>query len=425
MNKVSINEMVKAVLRLQANDHGFTLIGIGPMSRTLIKASLELGKERDFPLMYIASRNQVDAKPLGGGYVCDWDQYDFKNTIAEIAKEVEFDGLYYLCRDHGGPWQRDNERNSHLAEDVAMNLAKASYIEDIKSGFDLLHIDPTKDPHEVGKVVPLDIVLQRTVELIEYCEDARKNLHLPPIGYEVGTEETNGGLTSMETYEAFIQMLNKELSSKNLPQPIFIVGQTGTLVRMTKNVGTFNATTAKGLADTARKYGVGLKEHNGDYVSDDILLLHPSLGITATNVAPEFGKVETRALLELVKVEQQAFEHGLIDQLSNLGNDLLIEAINSERWRKWMIGPQTNLDRDSIFENQELAKDVLDIAGHYTFNTERVKNSLTKLYENLAKIKIDGERYVINKLKVSINTYVDGFNLEGSTSSILKEAGNA
>lgn len=40
------------------------MIGIGPMSHTLIKASMLLAKEKDFPLMFIASRNQVDADEL-------------------------------------------------------------------------------------------------------------------------------------------------------------------------------------------------------------------------------------------------------------------------------------------------------------------------------------------------------------------------
>ncbi len=34
----------------------------------------------------------------------------------------------YLCRDHGGPWQRDEERNAHLPEDEAAELAKKSYL---------------------------------------------------------------------------------------------------------------------------------------------------------------------------------------------------------------------------------------------------------------------------------------------------------
>lgn len=51
--------------------------------------------------MFIASRNQVDADELGGGYVNGWNQFSFIDAIKEVAKEVDFDGLYYVCRDHG------------------------------------------------------------------------------------------------------------------------------------------------------------------------------------------------------------------------------------------------------------------------------------------------------------------------------------
>lgn len=34
----------------------------------------------------------------------------FTKDIKKIADKVGFDGLYYLCRDHGGPWQRDKEK---------------------------------------------------------------------------------------------------------------------------------------------------------------------------------------------------------------------------------------------------------------------------------------------------------------------------
>ncbi|MCB6603020.1 sugar-phosphate kinase, partial [Erysipelatoclostridium ramosum] len=82
--------------------------------------------------------------------------------------------------------------------------------------------------------------MQRTVELIAYCEEERKRRGLPEIGYEVGTEETNGGLTSTEKYREFIEKLEKELKAKGLPMPTFIVGQTGTLTRKTEQVGTYN-----------------------------------------------------------------------------------------------------------------------------------------------------------------------------------------
>ncbi|NJB04619.1 sugar-phosphate kinase, partial [Clostridioides difficile] len=87
------------------------------------------------------------------------NQETFTKDIKKVADKVGFDGLYYLCRDHGGPWQRDKERNDHLPVDEAMELGKKSYLADIEAGFDLLMIDPTKDPFEIGKVIPLDVVL--------------------------------------------------------------------------------------------------------------------------------------------------------------------------------------------------------------------------------------------------------------------------
>ena len=166
MNKITINEAIKKQLELSKNGYNSSMLGIGPMSFNLIKATIQLGKEKDCPVMFIASRNQVDAAQFGYGYVCGWDQKHFVDAIEQIKKEEGFDGLCYICRDHGGPWQRDKERNDHLPEEEAMKIAVESYIEDIKAGFDLLHIDPTKDPFEMGKVIPLDTVLSRTVYLL-------------------------------------------------------------------------------------------------------------------------------------------------------------------------------------------------------------------------------------------------------------------
>ena len=170
--KVTIREAVNYVINSKGEKH--TLLGIGPMSENFLRASLEISKEKDFPLMYIASRNQVDAYKFGGGYVFNSDQKLLKEKIEEIAQEINYDNVYYLCRDHGGPWQRDKERADHLPEDEAMAIAKESYKEDILNGFDLLHIDPTKDPDEYCKVVDIDVVFNRTIELIEYCEQVRK-----------------------------------------------------------------------------------------------------------------------------------------------------------------------------------------------------------------------------------------------------------
>ena len=422
MTKLSIKQTVEGLLKLQETGDSATILGIGPMSKNCVQATLELSQEDDYPVMFIASRNQVDADELGGGYVNGWNQFTFAAAVEEVANSINYDNFYYLCRDHGGPWQRDKERNDHLPTEEAMELGKKSYLADIEAGFDLLMIDPTKDPFEVGKVIPLDTVLERTVDLIEFCEKERKSRNLPEIGYEVGTEETNGGLTSTETYETFILRLQEELGKRGLPMPTFIVGQTGTLTRKTEQVGNFNFKNAVDLAQMAKKYGVGLKEHNGDYLDDVTLLEHIPAHVTATNVAPQYGTEETRAYLNLAAVEGKLQEYGLIAEKSNVREVLLLHAIKSERWRKWMVGDQKDLTVAQILEagNEELQAEILDIAGHYTFNDEAVKAEIEKMYANLSAHDIDGQRYVIDHIKRPIRDYAECYNLKGVTSRIKK-----
>ncbi len=420
MEKIAIKKVVQRLLELQKTGEGATLLGIGPMSKNCVQATLELSKEGDYPVMFIASRNQVDADELGGGYVNGWNQFTFAEAVAEVATNIGYDNLYYMCRDHGGPWQRDQERNDHLPTEKAMELGKKSYVADIEAGFDLLMIDPTKDPFEVGKVIPLDTVLTRTVDLIEFCEKARKARNLPEIGYEVGTEETNGGLTSTETYETFITCLEVELKKRELPMPTFIVGQTGTLTRKTEQVGTFNFKNASELAQMARKYGVGLKEHNGDYLDDVTLLEHIPAEITATNVAPQYGTEETRAYLNLAALEQKLGENGRIAKPSKTREVLLVHAIKSERWRKWLVGEQKKVTMAEINADEKLAAEILDIAGHYTFNEPEVKIQIERMYRNLEKYKINGQRYVIEHIKRPIRAYAECYNLKGATTRIRK-----
>ena len=406
MSKLTMMQTVEGMIELTAQGRPSTLIGIGPMSPNLLQATFELARDCDFPPMFIASRNQVDLDELGGGYVNGWDQFRFAADIKAAAEAVGYEGDYYLCRDHGGPWQRDGERNAHLPEDEAMALARKSYKADLEAGFDLLMIDPTKDPYQIGKVIPLDVVLARTVDLIQYCEDERRALGLPEIGYEVGTEETNGGLTSTEKYREFIERLKVELGARGLPMPTFIVGQTGTLTRLTEQVGHYDFDNAVSLAKMAASYGVGLKEHNCDYLDDITMLIHAPAGVTASNVAPQFGTEETRALLRLAELEGRLAEKGLVAEPSRLRDVLLERAILTERWRKWMTVEQ-------IFADPEKALVILDIAGHYTFNEEPVKAEVAKNAANLAACHIDAQRYAVDCIKRSIRQFVEGYNLEG------------
>ncbi len=420
-HKMNITDMVKRLQEVRAESGFSTLLGIGPMSPMLLQGTLELAKEQDFPIMFIASRNQIDKQEFGGGYVSNWDQQQFCDAIAKMAEKVGFDGLYYVCRDHGGPWQRDEERNAQLIEDKAMALGLESYLADVDAGFDLLHIDPTKDPHTVGVSVEMDVVLRRTVELIEKIEAYRVEKGIGPLGYEVGTEETNGGLTSTDAFEAFINKLITMLEKKGLPKPQFIVGQTGTLTRLTENVGHYSFENARHLAAVTASNAMELKEHNSDYLPDDILLMHPALGVGSSNVAPEFGVEETRAYLCLAKLEKKLCELGVLASHGHVETILPKAAVETGRWRKWMVGEVGKYSVDKVLEDAELTAQIADISGHYTFEDEKVASALKALLDNLESANVPARRYVLDKIKYSIGKYVTAYNLRGLTSRLLSK----
>ncbi len=413
---VSLRELVKLI---QERNIKATLLGIGPMSELVIRATLELGRDMNFPVMLIASRNQIDCSDFGGGYVMGWDQISFSDAIRDIAESVNFKGLLYICRDHGGPWQRDEERFGRIPEKEAMNRAKNSYLADLKAGFNVLHIDPTKDPHFPG-AVPMQIVISRTIELMEYVEEQIQKLSLKPVSYEVGTEETSGGLISSDAFENFISTLLEELDKRDIPHPAFIVGQTGTLVKMNMNVGNFDAKTAEKLCQISRKYGIGFKEHNADYLSEDILKIHPELGITSANVAPEFGLEETVSLLDLASKEMEKISGNPNIEPSNFINEIQKSALESGRWKKWLTRDDAHLTEKDIANNPSKLRDITKVCGHYVFDQEKVKIARQKLYDNLVRLKIaeSPETIVIESVKNSIMKYVDAFNLRNFNTHI-------
>ena len=51
--QINIKDAVQYVINAEERS---TLLGIGPMSENFLRASLESSKEKDYPLMYIASR---------------------------------------------------------------------------------------------------------------------------------------------------------------------------------------------------------------------------------------------------------------------------------------------------------------------------------------------------------------------------------
>jgi len=391
---------------IRARDERKTLLGIGPVSENVIRASFRSAARHHYPPMFIASRNQVDADEFGGGYVMGWDQQRCMAHMTEAAKQENFDGPFYMCRDHGGPWQRDEEYKKKIPLAKALALGLKSFEADIDNGFDLLHIDPTKNPHQAGQS-NMDDILKLTIDLISQLEAYRKDRGGPEISYEIGTEETDGGLTSIGAFEHFIRKYMAAAEEKGLPKPAFVVGQTGTLTRLIENVGDFDKTAAEKLAAVCDKYGTGLKEHNCDYLSEELLCLHTGLGIHGANVAPEFGAVESAAYLKLAAVEARlAAQRGFA--ASNTAQVLVQNAIDSGKWKKWLTADLTDMGDNISGENAIL---ITKISGHYTLASPDFLAERANMYANLAGAGIDGDEYVVESVRACIDRYVRNFNL--------------
>lgn len=379
-----------AKLKKFHSKHRCTLLGIGPMSKNCIDSVLEIIGEYNIPLMLIASRRQIESRELGGGYVNNWSTEEF----AKYVRSNDSTRNVILCRDHGGPWQNDFEKKASLSLSDTMDSAKRSYKKDIESGFEIIHIDASEDIK--SSKLSIDDILDRTFELYEYCWNISKRTN-KKIEFEISIGKEDGGIHSFEEIEYALSTIKKFCSRKRVPLPLFFVVRTGNYVMETRNVGNFvdivnskNSymyTQITKIIKTLNGNGIMLKEHNTDYLADDLLRLHPKLGIHASNVAPEFGVVETKSFLEILRE----------NNLSNEFEHFIDISYNSEKWKKWIL-PNSNL--------QKIDKAI--ICGHYNYST----TEFIKLKECVQqKISYDIDLYLKSKIKTNIVRYLAAFNM--------------
>ena len=369
-----------------------TLLCIGPMSRICIEAAAAIADRFSFPAILIASRRQVDAAAQGGGYVEGFDT----ETFANYVRSLESPNLF-LARDHGGPWQGRRELEEELPVEEAMLSAKQSFEEDIDAGFDFLHLDPSVPIR--GEDLTLETILDRLFDLYAHCDDyARKRGR--EIRFELGTEEQDGYGQDLERFQYFLDRTASFCETERVTPPSFVVAQTYTKVIETRNIGGFAdeagekagryCAHVRELVRICEERGVLLKEHNADYLSNEALAFRPLLGVHASNVAPEFGVAETRALLYLLAQEGLKKER-----------DSFIDcAVSSGKWKKWML-PETGAD--------DLHRAV--IAGHYVFDTPVVRDIKARLKTSLAKRAIDLDDVLRTCVRQSIMRYVLAYNL--------------
>lgn len=370
-----------------------TFLGVGPMSRTSVDATLEISAETSVPLMLIASRRQIDSEEFGGGYVENWTTQEFSDYVFSHSDYPAANVI--LARDHGGPWQNNSEYGLDL--NAAMASAKRSYECDIDAGFEILHLDPSIDP---VSTLSTSATLDRMFELYDHCLSyaSKKN---KKVYFEIGTEEQSGSTNTKEELEETLVQVQAFAASHGCEMPLFVVCQTGTRVMELRNVGMFeSAVRVAGsvaseiqiplLVDVCSQFGVMLKQHNTDYLSNMSLRWMPRLGIHAANVAPEFGVAETVAIFEIFEYFGKFEEAEIFEQL----------AVSSNKWEKWVI------DKDSVSEREKAL-----ICGHYVFGNSEFIELRSRVNRELAIKGYNLEAEIKRRVRQAIMRYITNFGL--------------
>lgn len=296
---------------------------IGPMSKNVVDAILEFTSETDNSIGLIPSRRQVE---FDGGYVNNWTTKQFKQYTKKM----------FLVRDHGGPGQGlyDDDGFESLKQDCEL--------------LDMIHLDPWK------KYPSLEEGTKWTIEMIRFCLSNNSN-----VLFEVGTEES---IRRFEPHEVgiFLNSLKENLHPEEYKRILYCVIQSGTSLKENKNTGQYDSERLKKMISVVKSYGLLTKEHNGDYLPTNLIKEKFSLGLDSINIAPEFGQIETKTYMQIIK-----------EKHPELLNVYWKICYDSGRWKKWV---------DEDFNPFEQKEELVNICGHYVLSSDEfiqnVKNKL-------------------------------------------------
>lgn len=389
-----------------------TVLAICPNSEAVVKAAMLAAREAEAPLFFAATLNQVD---LDGGYT-GWTQHEFVRLARAMASEYKYGGPIVVGLDHGGPWLKDIQTKEGWPLERAMAGVKQSLAACLDAGYDLLHVDPTVDrtlPKD--QPMPIELVIERTLELIESAERHRRQAGYPPVSYEVGTEEVHGGLADMSVFRRFLDGLKAGLAERGLGDvwPCFVVGKVGTDLHTTE----FDPAVARELVDTAAPYGSLIKGHYTDSVGNPEA--YPEAGMGGANVGPEFTEAEYEALEQLAQRERELAAEGTIGDASAIMEALRDAVVASGRWEKWR---QPEEEGKAFEELSEERQGWLVRTGcRYIWSQPEVVAARRRLYENLEAAGEPGEEAVLRRIADAMMKYYRSFRVEGTLELIEQQ----
>ena len=312
---------------------------IGTMSKNVVDSVIEFQSSTNIKLGLIPSRRQID---YNGGYCNNWTTKDF----SKYAKSV------ILKRDHSGPGQ------GYTDDDGYESLRCDSKF------MDIIHIDPWK------KYSNYNEGLKWTIDMINFCHNLNSK-----VKFEVGTEQSIRNFEPDEL-DRLINDLKKNLISTVFDQIEYLVIQSGTSLKETYNTGTYDKERLKLMIKIAKKYNLKSKEHNGDYIPEELIREKMNLGLDSINIAPEFGLIETQTYLDEING-------------SKILNRFWEICYESNRWVKWVSD-----DFDPINDKIKLIK----ICGHYVLSTNEFLNEIKNNFPLINEKIKNNIKYKLNSL---------------------------
>ena len=379
-----------------------TLLAVCPNSAAVLEAAVKVAAESRAPMLFAATLNQVDRD---GGYT-GWTPADLVRETSRYATAYRCESPLYACLDHGGPWLKDKHTADRLTLDQTIDEVKRSLTSCIEAGYSLLHVDATVDRTLPGdNPVPIEVVVERTVELIRHCESERRRLDAAPVAYEVGTEEVRGGLVDLDSFDRFVRGLHAGLAADGLVDawPCFIVGKVGTDLHTTY----FDPEAAKTLYRIVSPLGSLPKGHYTDWVANPEA--YPVSGMGGANVGPEFTSEEYLALAELASREADMLRGRPGRRSSRILEALESAVLESNRWRKWLRPEERGLDFGRL--SPERRSWLVQTGARYVWTAPRVVEARQALYENLSVAMPVPHGFVVDRIARAMHRYVTHFHL--------------
>ena len=399
----SIRELVDTIIYYRQNGMAeMTLLAVCPNSSAVLEAAVKAAARNRAPMLFAATLNQVDRD---AGYT-GWTPAQFVAQIQVFAATYDWDGPLYPCLDHGGPWLKDLHTIKKLTFDETMMEVRDSITACLKAGYCLLHIDPTVDRTlPADQPLPVETIVDRTVELISYAESERERLRMPPVDYEVGTEEVHGGLVNLDRFKTFLNRLRSSLESRGLEHawPCFVVAQVGTDLHTTS----FDLDASQRLYEIVAPLGSLIKGHYTDWVENPAD--YPRSGMGGANVGPEFTAEEYLALRDLSANERELLRTRSDLNPSNFMMTLERAVIDSGRWMKWLQPGEEGLNFSELsIERREW---LVQTGARYVWSSHEVLESRKRFYENLSLAISNPHEYVVDRIERVIDKYIDAFHL--------------